>query len=185
MPITKDTNPEEEQDKNFDEPNYSKIQDAIDNPIEEKHYKEYWVHIPDEPVLENLSLRQKRFCQLYALDARFMGNWAQTYMEVYDIDTDKPNWYKTVCSAASRLLGNVKVYTYINELLISEWLNDQFADKQLLYLMSQHDDKTAKTAAIKEYNKLRARIIEKVEVNNINSKLTPEELNDAILKALD
>lgn len=105
-------------------------------------------------------------------------------MEVYDVDQEKGNWYKTACVCASKLLRNAKVYTYINELLRSDGLNPQFADKQLLYLMSQHEDKTAKKDAIKEYNRLTQRVIEKVEINHINTKLTPEELNEAILNAI-
>lgn len=110
------------------------------------------------------NVRQERFCQLYASDKEFFGNGVETYLEVYDIDRSKPNWYKTACNAASRLLGNVKVYTRINELLDSNGLNDAFVDKQLLFLVQQHEDKGSKIAAIREYNKLKKRIVEKMEL---------------------
>lgn len=76
MPIKSQTNPEpeEELEEDFDEPNLTKIQDAIDNPVVEDQYKEYRERVSEEPVLQTLTLRQKRFCQLYALDARFMGS---------------------------------------------------------------------------------------------------------------
>lgn len=114
-------------------------------------------------VNKDTNERQELFCQLYASDKEFFGNGVETYLEVYDVDRSKPNWYKTACAAASRLLSNVKVYTRINELLDSNGLNDTFVDKQLLFLIQQHEDKGLKIAAIREYNKLKQRILEKIE----------------------
>ncbi|MFZ2882225.1 MAG: hypothetical protein WA019_04070 [Candidatus Moraniibacteriota bacterium] len=115
---------------------------------------------------KDLLARQERFCQLYSSDREFFGNGVESYLECYDIDRSKPNWYKTACAAASRLLSNVKVYTRINELLESEGLNDSFVDKQLLFLISQQDDKTNKVAAIREYNKLKQRITDKIDLKS-------------------
>lgn len=107
--------------------------------------------------------RQERFCRLYACDKEFFGNGVETYLEVYGIDRTKPHWYKTACAAASRLLSNVKVFTRINELLEKHGLNDAFVDKQLLFLINQHSDFGSKVAAIREYNKVKQRIVDKVE----------------------
>ncbi len=117
----------------------------------------------DTWVGETLNPKQELFCQIYSSDGSCFGNWVDSYMEVYDIDQEKPNWYKTACTNASRLLSNAKVYNRINELLEEQWLNDWFVDKQLLFLISQHDEKVTKLWAIKEYNKLKARITEKIE----------------------
>lgn len=108
------------------------------------------------------NLQQEEFCQLY-VSKEFFGNGVETYLEVYDIDRTKPNWYKTACSAASRLLSNVKVAERINQLLDEAGLNNSHVDKQLLFLITQHADFTSKLGAIKEYNKLKARITEKVD----------------------
>ncbi len=94
-----------------------------------------------------------------------MGNGVSAYMEIYDIDTEKPGWYKTACVCASQLLSNPKVFNRINALLEQDGLNDQFVDKQLLYVISQQSDITNKISAIKEYNKLKQRITDKLEVN--------------------
>ena len=131
--------------------------------------------IREEPIQEELTIRQKRFCQLYATDIDFMGNGAQAYLEVYDVDTSQPGWYKTACACASRLLSNAKVYNYINDLLESNGLNDQFVDKQLLYLIQQHDDKWNKLGAIKEYNKLKQRITDKIQWEM--TLITPTAIN--------
>lgn len=114
---------------------------------------------------KGLNQEQEAFCQLFTTgDRDFFGNWVQSYIEVYQPDQTQKNWYKTACSRASQLLSNVKVYTRINELL-EEWgLNDQNVDKQLTALINQWDDKSTKLWALKEYNRLKARIIEKAPV---------------------
>jgi hypothetical protein len=42
-------------------------------------------------------------------------------------------------------------------------LNDNFVDKQLLFVISQHADLNAKMKAIEQYNKLKQRITDKSE----------------------
>lgn len=115
---------------------------------------------PDET---ETNARQEMFCQLYATDREFFGNGVASYIEVYNPDTSRPNWYKTACASASQLLSNIKVYTRINELLESDGLNDQNVDKQILMLINQHADFGAKVSAIREYNKLKQRIVEKID----------------------
>lgn len=112
---------------------------------------------------DELNLKQEEFCRLYATEKEFFGNGVETYLEVYDVDTSKPNWYKTACACASRLLSNAKVIDRISELLEEEGLNDVFVDKQLKFLLTQHADFKSKLGAIKEYNKLKQRITEKID----------------------
>jgi hypothetical protein len=112
---------------------------------------------------DKLNPKQELFCQLYATDREFFGNGTQTYIEVYEPDQHKPNWYKSAQASASRLLSNVIICKRINELLEDEGLNDAFVDKQLLFIITQHDDKSSKVAAIREYNKLKQRITEKID----------------------
>lgn len=107
---------------------------------------------------EKLNYNQERFCQLYASDEEFFWNWVQAYIEVYKPDQSKKNRYKTACASVSRMLSNVKLCNRINELLEEKGLNDEFVDKQLLFLITQHDEKSVKLWAIKEYNTLKARI---------------------------
>jgi len=120
---------------------------------------------------DDLMLRQEKFCQLYATDVEFFGNGVETYLEVYDIDRNKPNWYKTACSAASRLLSNVKVIDRISEILEEQGLNDAFVDKQLKFLLTQYADFGAKLGAIREYNKLKQRIVDRTDITSQGDKL--------------
>lgn len=131
---------------------------------------------------DGLNFNQERFCQLYACSKEFFGNGVQTYIEVYEPDRTKSNWYNNACVSASEILSNPKVYNRINELLSEYGLNDQNADKQLLFLIDQQSDFKSKLGAIREYNKLKNRIIERVkqetEIVTINTdQMTPEQLD--------
>lgn len=121
--------------------------------------------LPETETKEGeLNQKQELFCQLYATDREFFGNGVETYLEVYDIDRGKPNWYKTACAAASRLLSNVKIIERISQILEEQGLNDTFVDKQLKFLITQYASFDSKLGAIKEYNKLKQRIVDKSEV---------------------
>ena len=119
----------------------------------------------DENEDLELNEQQKEFCRLYVSE-EFFGNGVQSYLEVYDIDRGKPGWYQTACAAASRLLSNVKVCEHINNLLEQAGLSDNFVDKQVLFLITQHTDFSTKLGAIREYNKMKGRITEKTETKS-------------------
>lgn len=119
-------------------------------------------------ILKNkagLNPQQEFFCKLYTSEKEFFGNGVQSYIEAYDFDMTKTNAYATARSNASQLLTNTNVCARINELLDHQGLNDQFVDKQLLFVISQHDDKHSKVSAIREYNKLKQRVDDKPLVN--------------------
>lgn len=114
--------------------------------------------------VRRLNLKQEKFCLLYASDKEFFGNGVQSYIEAYEPDQTKPNWYRTARSRASELLTSPNVLRRIDELLELGELNNQFVDKQLAKLILQDADFSSKIAAIREYNKLRQRINEKKEL---------------------
>lgn len=70
--------------------------------------------------------------------------------------------YQSAKSAASRLLTNVNLLAYINELL-KVVLNEAHVDKQLAFLITQNADFGAKLGAIREFNALRQRVTKKFE----------------------
>lgn len=135
--------------------------------------------------MTELNPKQELFCQLYATDKEFFGNGVESYLEAYDdsIDRDKKNWYNTACSAASRLLTNVKVLARIDELLEEGSLNSQHVDKQLGFWITQKAYPQASVSAIKEYNSLRSRITSKVDITtggeplNTNPELAQDYAN--------
>ena len=123
-----------------------------------------------EVKVRKLNLQQEKFCKLYATNEEFFGSGIWSYVEVY-----KPkkvgNWYKSAQASASRLLSSVIVCERINELLEKEGLNNEFVDKQTLFLITQHSDFNSKIRAIQEYNKLKKRITEKEGDKNLTINL--------------
>ena len=61
-------------------------------------------------------------------------------------------------------------------------LNDCFVDKQLEYLITQYADNRAKITAIQEYNKLRARITQKLkhEFENTDTETLKRQIAEGI-----
>lgn len=115
-----------------------------------------------------LTGKQAKFCDLYATDAEFFGNGLQSYMEAYGIPQSK---WKSAAANSSRLLKSDKVLKYINHILELRGLNDPFVDKQLEFLITQNADFKAKLGAIKEYNALRSRITNKLDITSEGKQL--------------
>lgn len=105
-----------------------------------------------------LTLKQQRFCELYATDREFFGNGTASYIEAYNPSRINPNWYQNARQAAHTLLTKGHICERINYLLEEGGLNDQHVDKQLHFLITQHADFTAKLGGIREYNKLKKRV---------------------------
>lgn len=113
--------------------------------------------------ITGLNDKQELFCQIYTTDKDFFGNGTATYAEAYGLDLSNPKDYNTARANGSRLLMNANILKRIDELLELGTLNDTFVDRQLAKLISQDADFGAKVSAIREYNKLRARIVEKID----------------------
>jgi hypothetical protein len=115
-----------------------------------------WEDEPDEG--RPMTPKQKDFAKYYATHGDCFGNGKQAYMKAYECDP--------LCAEAwaSRLLRNVKVCVAINDHLEKEGLNDQYVDKQLLFIISQHADMGNKMRAIDQYNKLKGRLKQQMEV---------------------
>lgn len=112
----------------------------------------------------DLNLQQEMFCQYYTSGTEFFGNGLRSYEAAYDVDTSNPIGYNNAKQGASRLLRIKKICKRINDLIDAEGLNDMNVDKQLFFLLTQNDDFKSKLGAIKEYNKLRQRITERIDI---------------------
>jgi len=129
-------------------------------------------------VLESgLTLNQERFCQIY-VSKEFFAHGTESYSEAYGIKLDVES-YNTCKANASKLLTNTDILARINELLDMSGMNDEFIDKQLTFVATQNADLNAKMKAIDSYNKLKARITEKLDIktNGVDmSKLSIETI---------
>lgn len=127
---------------------------------------------------DELNIKQRAFCQLFVTQ-EFFGNATASYIEAYDINTSKPGAYLSARVNASQLLTKTNILKYIDSLLDNEGLNEQFVDKQLLLLITQNADYSSKMSAIKEFNKLKGRITEKIDHKttsiNYNTEISEKE----------
>lgn len=137
-----------------------------------------------EEIQDQLNLNQERFCQLYAKNSYLFGNATLAYAEAYDFDLNslsdeipkaEPNErkplseyqraYNTCSVNASQLLRKSKIQDRVNTLL-NELLQDSIVDAQLAKLIMSGD-----IQAIREYNKLRQRIVEKSDITTAGMPL--------------
>lgn len=135
---------------------------------------------------DNLNPQQEAFCQYYTQIRDTFGNATRAYAEAYGYDLDgAPDddaIYETVdgkekcvqestytrmeavcASAGSRLLRNVKIDRRVKELLAA--IPNETIDARLNEIIIKGRD-TDSINAIKELNKLRQRITEKVDVTS-------------------
>jgi hypothetical protein len=133
---------------------------------------------------KDLPAQREFFCRLYAQNSEFFGNATLSYAEAYAFNLDSlsrkcPNEnhgdedegecapseynlaYQTCSVNGSRLLRNAQVQDRVTSLL-NEMLKDDIVDAQLAKLILDADGPT-RIAAIREYNKIRQRIVEKVD----------------------
>jgi len=121
---------------------------------------------------EKLNPRQELFCKLYATDREYFGNGTQAYIEAYNIDIKQKGAYASARTGAWENLTKPDILERINELLELATLNDSVVDKQLAFLIEQNADFNAKMGAIREYNKLKKRIQEKLDLTSGGEKIT-------------
>jgi len=116
-----------------------------------------------------LNPKHELFCQLYVSGEReLFGNGTLCYLEVYGSKDEggKKMSYMAAAAAASRLLKNVKIINRVNELLETGGFNAENVDKQHLFLINQFSDLKTKMAAIKEFNALKNRISNKLDITS-------------------
>ena len=119
-----------------------------------------------------LTLKQERFCQLYASE-EFFANGLRSYAKAYGLDLSAKKNIGTARANSHKLLTNTDVQRRLDEIMELTGLNDQFVDRQLTKVIMQDYDLGSKVAGIREYNKLRARIIEKVDHTTKGEKINP------------
>ena len=124
-----------------------------------------------------LNQNQINFCKFYVQE-EFFCNWTKSYMKAYPNSSEE-----TARRNASELLTNTDILNHIDSLLVDMWLNDQRVDKELAKLILQDEERPVKLNAIKEYNKLKSRIQEKLELTwNLEIKSSAIEKLNSLIK---
>ncbi len=130
---------------------------------------------------KKLTKKQELFCRFYATDIEFFGNGTQAYAKAYNIDLSQKGKKAIAKASASRLLTYDYILDYINKMLDLGGLNDESVDKELHFLIKQCSNLNVKLGAIKEYNSLRKRIIQREEIHvkpEVNLTTVLKELKD-------
>lgn len=143
----------------------------------------------DAPIGDTLNPKHEAFCRYYAQGEGTFGNATLSYAAAYEIELgdlsrfDKNGVlvvgkefqadYNNCSTSASRLLRNVKIQARVT-VLLNELLKDEIVDAELAKVIKQDGDLTPKVAAIKEFNKLRGRIIDKTKI--ITEKFSMDDI---------
>lgn len=135
-----------------------------------------------------LTSEQEIFCHYYSQNSELFGNATLSYAEAYDYKLDdlsreKPileyndknepiEWgksqyqiaYDQASAFGSRLMRKDKIQKRVRTLL-NEMLKDEVVDAQLAEIILEGNDGD-KIQAIREYNKLRQRIVDKKDITS-------------------
>jgi len=140
------------------------------------------ISVPKTIMVEEkikINAKQKLFCELYcSFEHEMYGNATRCYMKAYG-----QNNYLTATSSAKQLISKPEIMAYINKLLSNEGFNDQNVDKQHLFIINQHKDLPTKMKGIQEYNKLKKRITDRMEL--IIPKPVMELDDDEVIHKID
>ena len=137
------------------------IQNTPETPMVSEEPKDQIVE--NSPATEEveLTLKQELFCRNYASAREFFGNGTRSYMDAYQCENAD-----TARTEASKLLANPNICHRVASLLTLQGWNDEFVDKQNLFLIVQNADLKAKAAGIKIYNEVKKRITRSMELTN-------------------
>ena len=118
---------------------------------------------------KKLNIRQEEFCQLYAGGGEFTGNGVWSYVIAYKLQKEVPlisysslnkeqeKAYQSAKANASELLTIPNIKDRCNELL-DLLIKNETVDRELVRVIMQNNELSAKVSAIKEYNQLKNRI---------------------------
>lgn len=152
------------------------------------------IKIPKKKINKiNLNPKHEVFCQYYAKNSSLFGNATMCYAAVYNYNLDnlsheavyeeqeeEGGYIKkikiedspydrayNVCSVeGARLLRSPKINERVSQILLSILTPEQ-VDSEMAWVISQRQNLSAKNSAMREFNKLRGRIIDKFEINDI------------------
>ncbi len=126
-----------------------------------------------------LNAKQEMFCKYYVSE-EFFAHGVNAYCKAYGLNPAVKKDYDNAKVMASKLLTKTNICNRINELLDLAGFNENFVDKELLFLITQKVDFPSKATAIKEFNKLRQRITDKLDLTTKGKSLNSYNLEDLL-----
>lgn len=140
---------------------------------------------------KKFSIQQELFCELYVNNDRTFANGTLSYAEAYGYDlltadrtpqkdehgndikfsSDYHRMENTCSVGGSRLLANMQINARVNELFRLSMTNETL-DAELMKVVKQNYKIDAKVSAIKEGNKLKQRIVERLDHTSAGLPIT-------------
>ena len=122
-----------------------------------------------DPIMQatkayDISLQMEIFCRYFTTAGEFYGNGVRSALHAHNLDALDQRQYRMAKTISYSYLSNEKVLKRINDLMEEGGFNDVNADKQLLFLMTQNSDYSSKLGALKEYNKLKQRVLDRMSL---------------------
>ncbi|MFA4833590.1 MAG: hypothetical protein WC619_01935 [Patescibacteria group bacterium] len=138
----------------------------------------------EEVISEKLNLKQNLFCEYYSgsMGREYFGNGLQSYAAAYNLNLNKKGKVNTAKSNAYVLLTNTYILARVRELIKGQKLTEEDVDSELEFLIKQSHDFTNKLGAIKEFNKLKQRVVDKIEHTGF---VATSEMSEGEKKKLD
>lgn len=158
----------------------------------------------NKPKEETLSPQQIMFCTLYVKNSDLFGNATMCYADAYGynleslsqeaIYSDPDEFGKkekledspytkayNVCSVSgNQLLRIPKIDDYI-KVLLNELMTNENADAELAWVMKQRRDLGPKIQALREFNKLKNRIVTQFEVTDSRVDPKAKDQTDGVI----
>ena len=119
---------------------------------------------------ENLNPKQELFCQLYVNNRETFGNATLAYAQAYGLEAkidgteEQKSAYWSANACGSQLLVKPSIKSRVVKLL-NNLLKDDIVDSELAKVITQDNELSSKVSAIREYNKLKQRIVDNINLN--------------------
>lgn len=126
---------------------------------------------------KKLNLKQDLFCKIFAKDPAIMGNGTQAYMKAYGVN------FENAKAPANKFLLKPEITARIQHYLSEEGFNNESVDKKHNFLIQQNKDLNVSLKAIQEFNKLKKRVSNQIEI--VMPKPLMELEDDEVIHKID
>lgn len=134
--------------------------------------------LPDEKT-PKLTDRQEIFCHYFAQDKECFGVGVRAYLKAYPT-----TGYDSAKASAYHLLTNPYILARIDELM-DVFINEQVVDKELSRVILQSGNYSAKVRAINEWNKLKGRIVNRLDLTTKGLPLIDKDQKEKVDNIID
>ncbi len=137
---------------------------------------------PKTETLNDVNPNQELFCQLYFGPGEFFGNGTWSYIKAFNMNvpliaysylkTKEKKVYNVAKTQSYTLLTKPNIQARGKKIL-TDYLAEIPVDRELSWAIIQRKDIASKVQAIREFNKLKNRILDKIDLTSKGEKIQP------------